>query len=120
MEGGRSSFRDLVVWQKSRELAKLCYQLSSGLPKAEQFGLVAQIRSAAISIPANISEGAGRGSKKEFVQFLRIARGSLYEIETYLVLIVDLGFVETHDIALIEDVRRSVDRLLAALIKSQL
>jgi len=120
MEDKTGSFKDLVVWQKARELSKSCYLLSAQLPKAEQFGLTAQIRAAAISVPANISEGSGRGSKKEFVQFLRIAQGSLHEIETYLILIEDLGFAKTCDIEQVEAQRKSVGRLLAALIRSLL
>ena len=120
MEEKSGSFKDLVVWQKARELTKSCYLLSTQLPNEERFGLTAQIRSAAVSVPANISEGSGRGSKKEFVQFLRIAQGSLHEIETYLILLEDLGFAKTCDIEQVETLRKSVGRLLAALIRSLL
>jgi len=72
-----TSYRELVVWQKAIELALLVYRLSEEFPKREIYGLAAQIRRAAVSIPSNIAEGYGRGSRKEYVQFLCIAQGSL-------------------------------------------
>ncbi|HJP84323.1 MAG TPA: four helix bundle protein [Fimbriimonadaceae bacterium] len=115
-----SGFQDLVAWQKARELVKECYLLSGGLPKSEQFGISAQLQRAAVSVPPNIAEGSGRGSQREFVQFLRIAQGSLHEVETYLILLVDLEFASAQRVEDVQDLRRSVGRLLAALIKSML
>lgn len=103
LRGMGRSFRDLVVWQEARLLAKDCYELTSDLPKAEMFGLTAQIRACVVSVSANIAEGSGRGSKKEFAQFLRIARGSLYELESYLVIVVDLGFVSCEQVSQTEE-----------------
>lgn len=81
------SFRDLQVWQKSFELAKDIYKLTAELPADEKFGLVSQVRRAAVSIPSNIAEGKERGSRKDYAQFLRIALGSTAELETQLLLI---------------------------------
>ena len=80
------SYQDLDVWQRSMTLAELAYRLTKGFPKEEMFRLTSQIRRAANSIPANVAEGWGRQSNKEFQQFLRIAQGSLRELETHLLL----------------------------------
>lgn len=87
------SYRDLDVWQQSRLLAKNIYQLTKKFPKEEQFGLTNQLRRAAISVPSNIAEGCGRNHFKDSVQFFFISRGSLYEIETQLVLATDLEII---------------------------
>jgi four helix bundle protein len=81
-----SSYRDLKVWQDAMTLAERCYVTTALFPRSEMFGLVAQIRRAASSIPANIAEGYGRGSTPSFVQFLRVSQGSLKELETHLLL----------------------------------
>lgn len=80
------SYQDLEVWQRSMALAEKAYRLTKAFPKEELFGLTSQIRRAASSIPANIAEGWGRQGHKEFQQFLRIAQGSLRELETHLLL----------------------------------
>ncbi|MCA5005056.1 four helix bundle protein [Sphingobacterium bovistauri] len=77
-------FRDLVVWQKAMDLANSVYMSTENLPVAEKFGLLSQIRRSAVSICSNIAEGAGRNTKGEFIQFLGIANGSAYELETQL------------------------------------
>lgn len=81
------SYRDLVVWQKGLELTKAIYQLTTKLPENEKFGLVSQVRRAAVSIPSNIAEGRERGTRKDYAQFLRIALGSTAELDTQLLLI---------------------------------
>lgn len=85
-----NSYKDLIVWQKSYELVKLVYSLTSDLPNNEQFGLVSQMRRCAISIPSNIAEGQQRNNVKEYRQFLGIAQGSAAELETQLLLCRDL------------------------------
>ena len=77
-----NSYRDLVVWQKSMELTKKIYTITKDFPKEEVYGLTSQIRRSAVSIPSNIAEGKGRNSDKEFVRFLQISLGSLYELQT--------------------------------------
>jgi|SRR6185295_10237224 len=87
MAGEVQSYRDLKVWQKSMDLAAMCYLETKSLPADERFGLVSQIRRAAASVPANIAEGYGRENRGEFIQFLRIAQGSLKELETHWLLV---------------------------------
>jgi four helix bundle protein len=91
--GEISSYRDLDVWKQSRLLVKNVYQLSKSFPKEEQFGLTNQLRRAAISVPSNIAEGSGRNHSKDSIQFFFIARGSLYEIETQLIIAFDLEYI---------------------------
>ncbi|MFM9984291.1 MAG: four helix bundle protein, partial [Flavobacteriales bacterium] len=88
-----NSYRDLDVWKQSRLLVKSVYQLSKSFPKEEQFGLTNQLRRAAISVPSNIAEGSGRNHSKDSIQFFFIARGSLYEIETQLIISFDLEYI---------------------------
>lgn len=80
------SYKDLLVWQKGIKLAKNVYQLTQAFPDAERFGLVSQMRRAAISIPCNIAEGQARHTRKEFIQFLSHSEGSVAELETQLIL----------------------------------
>ena len=80
------SYRDLLVRQKAIDLAVLIYRLSEGFPRAEVYGLTSQIRRASVSVPSNIAEGYGRGSRKEYLQFLYVAQGSLKELETQTIL----------------------------------
>lgn len=90
---GRGHYR-LEAWKLSMVLVKDIYSLTQAFPKSEIFGLTAQMRRAAVSIPSNIAEGAARTGRKEFAQFLNIARGSLSELETQLLIAVDLGYIE--------------------------
>jgi len=87
------SYRDLRVWQGGMTLAETCYRLTQQLPKEEFYGITSQIRRAASSIPANIAEGNGRENRGEYIQFLRIAQGSLKELETHLLLAIRVGFI---------------------------
>jgi four helix bundle protein len=87
------SYRDLDVWQQSRTLVKDIYQLTKDFPKEEQFGLTNQLRRAAVSIPSNIAEGCGRNHFKDSIQFFFVARGSLYEVETQLIVASDLEYI---------------------------
>ena len=91
-EGRIASYRDLLVWQKGVGLAKTVYKLSAAFPVDERFGLVSQMRRAAVSVPPNIAEGQARRGRKEFAQFLSHAEGSLAELDTQLVLAVELGY----------------------------
>jgi len=88
------SHKDLDVWNKAMELTENIYSLSAGFPKEEKYGLISQIRRAAVSIPSNIAEGTARNSKKEFIQFLYIALGSVSEIETQLLLAHRLKYIK--------------------------
>ena len=82
--GRIESYEDLEVWQLAMTLAEHCYELTKQFPKEELYGLISQIRRAAVSIPANIAEGYGRDQTGNFIQFLRIAQGSSRELETHL------------------------------------
>lgn len=84
---------DLKIWKKSIELSKTIYLLVADLPHDEKFGLTSQIKRSAVSIPSNIAEGAGRNSQKGFKHFLSIANGSNYELQTQLILLVELNLI---------------------------
>jgi four helix bundle protein len=86
------SYKDLEVWKKSRALVLDIYTLTPLFPKEELYGITSQIRRAAVSIPTNIAEGHGRNYSKETIQFLHVARGSLFEVETLLILSNDIGY----------------------------
>jgi four helix bundle protein len=90
------SYRELIVWQKAMALARRAYALSQGLPRSEAYGLLTQIRRAAVSVPSNIAEGHGRLTDSQFRHFLGNARGSLYEMQTQLELAGDLGYFEAN------------------------
>jgi four helix bundle protein len=112
------SFHDLIAWQKSMALAKGVYGFTECFPQKELYGLTSQTRRAAVSVPANIAEGHERQTTGEFRQFLGIAKGSLGEVETLILLAKDMGYGDA-DIAdaLILDCRE-VGRLLNGLLKS--
>jgi four helix bundle protein len=86
-------YRDLIVWKEAMEIARLTYLLTREFPREEAFGLTSQMRRAASSIPANIVEGYGRAQRKTFIQFLRIAQGSLKELETHAILSNQVGLL---------------------------
>lgn len=111
-------FRSLTTWQKAYQLTLDVYKLTSRFPRDEQYGLVSQIRRAAASVPANIAEGYEREHRKEYVRFLTIAKGSLGELETYLLLSKDLGYIDDEVYGSIHAKRQEVGRLLRGLIKS--
>jgi four helix bundle protein len=109
------SYRDFVVWQKGIELAKLLYPLTAKLPAEEKFGLVSQIRRAAVSVPSNIAEGQARHTTGEFIQFISHAEGSVAELDTQLYLSVELVLVSPEQavpsFTLIGDLRRMLNGL---------
>jgi four helix bundle protein len=114
----KHSFKKLNVWQKAYLLVLNTYKQTQKFPSFELYGLTSQIRRGAVSILANIAEGSERHYKKEFVQFLSIARGSLAEIETYLMLSRDLGYLNQDEFIQLGDLRKEVGRLLRGLYKS--
>lgn len=117
--GRRQGFKDLLAWQKAYQLALEVYRLTRSFPHAEQYGLTSQIQRAAISVSANIAEGYGRhSSKKEYLQFLSIARGSLSELETCLLLTKDLGYITMEQFEEVKDLLDETGRLLYGLIDS--
>jgi four helix bundle protein len=88
------NLKELKIWHKAMELTTDVYRLTASFPKEEKYGLTSQIRRAAVSIPSNIAEGAGRNSNKEFVQFLAISNGSSYELQTQLLLSKNLNLID--------------------------
>jgi four helix bundle protein len=112
------SYRDLLVWQKAVELAVLIYRLTEGFPKREIYGLASQIRRAGVSVPSNIAEGYGRGSRKEYLQFLSIAQGSLKELETQTILAQRLGYATASQAESILFDSEIVGKMLGGLIRS--
>jgi four helix bundle protein len=113
-----TSYRDLVVWQKAMALVSAVYRLTSAFPDAERFGLTSQIQRSAVSIPSNIAEGQGRLATKEFRQFLGVARGSLKELETQLLISLDLAYAPAENVQNCLDLADEVSRMINALIKA--
>ena len=112
------SFRDLRVWQAGMELVVGVYELTRTLPKSEIYGLSSQMQRAAVSVPANIAEGHTRGSLKEYLHFLSIARSSLAEVETYLELVQRLSYTSPERARPLLDLTTSTHRQLIALRNS--
>lgn len=112
-----NSYKDLIVWQKSIALVSKVYSLTKRFPSDEKFGLISQLTRASISVPANIAEGWGRESRKNYIQFLRVSRGSLFELETLLIISKNEGFITSEafqDISLNTD---ELTRMLGSMIK---
>ncbi|SEA10817.1 four helix bundle protein [Desulfuromusa kysingii] len=111
-----SDYKELVVWQMSMELAEHVYLLTRSFPKEELYGLTSQIRRSVVSIPSNIAEGSSRGGRKDFIQFLMIARGSAAELETQIMLALKIDYVS--DIDKIINQITSIRQMINALIRS--
>ena len=127
MQDGRSSrkdmvriqnYRDLEVWQLGMDLAEECYGVTKGFPKEELFGMTSQIRRAAASIPANIAEGQGREHTKEFLHHLSVARGSLMELETHLMLGQRIGLLDQAKVTSLLTQSERISRMLSGLRKA--
>jgi len=118
-----SSYRDLLVWQKGMKLVKEIYRITRTFPADERFGLVSQMRRAAVSVPSNIAEGQSRRSTNEFIQFISQAEGSGAELDTQLILAVELGFCPVGDAApameLISELKKMLNSLRRTLSKSK-
>lgn len=93
------NFTNLQIWQKGIDLAQMVYALSDELPKNEKYGIISQIQRAAVSIPSNIAEGAGRATDKEFTHFLSIAIGSSFELYTQIILLERIGYLDKNKIS---------------------
>jgi four helix bundle protein len=112
------SYRDLRVWQEAMALAEGCYRITRSLPKEEMFGLSSQIRRAAASFAANIAEGHGRENTGSFVQSLRIAQGSLKELETHLLLAARVGLLKEPSVEVPLRQCEALGKMLRSLIRS--
>jgi len=112
------SYKDLKVWQKSYQLSLLVYEVTSEFPKSELYGLVSQMRRAAIAIPSNIAEGYARQYSKEYIQFLSVAYSSASELETQILLAHDLGFLKEEDFKKVYGLQQEVAKMLYRLMES--
>ena len=108
------SYKELIVWQKAFTLAELVYQLTEQFPEKEKYGLASQMRRAAVSIPSNIAEGKKRGTRKDFVRFLRIADGSVAELETQVLLAKE--FYPAHDFLIAEGLISEIQKMLTVMV----
>ena len=108
-------YKELIVWQKSMILVKMIQKLTSDLPNDEKFGLISQMRRCSVSVPSNIAEGWGRLSRKNYIQFLRISRGSLFELETQVLITKDLNYI--NDSKEIENLITEISKMLNSMIK---
>lgn len=115
--GEIKSFRDLVVWQKAIALVKEIYRLVKLLPKEELYALSDQMRRAVVSVPSNIAEGYGRNSKKDYGRFLSISLGSVYELQTQLIVCCELEFLRPDDVRSAMDLITEISKMLNALIR---
>lgn len=113
-----NSYKDLIVWQKAVASVTSVYALTKSFPQEEKFGIVNQLNRAAVSIPSNIAEGWGRESSKNYLQFLKIARGSLMETETLLVISKNLNYISDSQFSTITQEIEEVSKILQGLINS--
>ncbi|MFN0011571.1 MAG: four helix bundle protein [Phycisphaerales bacterium] len=112
------SYRDLIAWQKAYAQGRAVHEQTRAFPSDERFGLTSQMRRSATSVPYNIAEGYGRGTTDSYVHFLRMARGSLFELETQMMYAKDFGYWSQDTFDEMHHNWREVDRLLQALIRS--
>lgn len=112
-----SNFRSLLIWQKSMALTTKIYFSTNHFPKEEIFGLTSQIRRSSISIPSNIAEGSGRESDKDFLRFLNISLGSLFEMQTQIEIAKNITYLNELEFNNIYEDSREVERMLVAFIK---
>jgi len=111
-----AGYQELMVWRKSMDLTVETYRLSKKLPKEEKYGLADQMRRASVSMPSNIAEGQDRNSKKEFCNFLYIARGSRAELETQFLICVRVGYLAETEISYALELLKEIGKMLTALI----
>ena len=111
------NFKDLKIWQRGTELVKVVYQITNSFPSAETFGIVSQLRRAAVSVPSNIAEGFMRRHNKEYKQFLYIALGSLAELETQIILSEQLHFLKNGQSTNILNDVEELNKMITGLIK---
>ena len=112
------SYRELIIWQKSMDLVTMIYKFTASYPREEMFGLTSQLRRAAVSIPANISEGQARNTSGEFRQFLGIAYGSLAELETLTILSNNLNYLTTENAEILLKNCSEIGKMINGLLKT--
>ncbi len=109
------NFKELKIWRKAKEFVLITYKKSANLPDEERFGLIQQMRRSAVSIPSNIAEGSGRKAPKDFIRFLNIAAGSLFELETQYILCEELRFLS--NLSEVKNRISELKRMIFAFIK---
>ena len=110
-------YRQLIGWQRAVELVIACYRVAGRLPVTERYGLAAQVRRAAVSVPANIAEGHGRSSPADYARCLAIARGSLMELETHLIVAQRLEYIGSEELTYALTLSGEVGRILNGLLR---
>ena len=115
---GITNYKDLIAWQKGMDLVEAVYRVSRVFPPDERYGLVAQVRRAAVSVPSNIAEGYSRRTRTDYLRFLDIARGSANEVETQLLVATRLSFVDTEHAKETLELTAEVQRVLKGLVNS--
>ncbi len=115
---GITSYKDLDAWKLSIRVTRFVYRASEKFPSDERFGLTSQIRRASVSVASNIAEGWGRGTTTDYARFLRMARGSLYEVETQCVIARELGFMDEQVYEATNEVISECGRVLGGLLRS--
>lgn len=108
------NYKEMKIWQKARTLVKAVYEITEKLPKEELYGLTSQIRRAVVSVPANIAEGAGRGTDRDFGHFLNIARGSLFELDTLLILAKDLEYISESELGTVSEMISEIIKMMVS------
>ena len=111
------TYRDLIVWQKSLKLVTEIYSITKSFPKEELYGLTSQIRRSAVSVPSNIAEGYGRNSTQDYIRFLQITCGSLYEMQTQMEIAVNLGYLDREYSENIFNIINEIERMLNSFIR---
>jgi len=111
------TFRDLQVWQKGMDMSVSVYEVTSNFPKKEEYGLISQLRRCAVSIPSNIAEGFGRNHTKDFIRFLRISQGSVYECQTQLEISFRVGFMQESVFKDMDKQYETIAKMLSSFIR---
>ncbi|GHB52195.1 four helix bundle protein [Persicitalea jodogahamensis] len=111
------TFRDLQIWQKSMALVTAIYQTTLNFPNSEQFSLTSQIRRSAVSVPSNIAEGFGRQSLGDYLRFLQIAFGSLFELQTQIEIAANLNYLQKAEFDSLYSQSREIERMMSSLIQ---
>jgi len=110
------SYKDLIVWQSSVNLVESIYRITKKFPSSEKFGLISQMQRASVSVPSNIAEGYGRQSTGSYIQFLSIARGSLFELETQIELCIRINYIEKQESVKLFEQITEISKMLTSLI----
>lgn len=116
-KGKIQSYRDLLVWQKGMDLVRGIYRITRGFPDEEKYGLAGQLRRAAVSLPSNIAEGYARNSTNDYVCFLRMGIGSLYEMQTQLEIAISEKMTTAQGCASLIELANELERMLVSLVK---